>query len=264
MFDAKGTKREIVAWIRDFFQKNGGWMAVVGISGGKDSTVAAALCVEALGKDSVLGVLMPNGVQQDISDSYKVVDFLGIDHCEVNIREAYQDIIDNLKFANIDPSEQTKINLPARLRMTTLYAVSQSVGGRVVNTCNLSEDWIGYSTRYGDSVGDFSPLSMLLTDEVIAIGRECGIPEELLTKTPSDGLCGKTDEDSLGFTYAALNDYIRTGTCPAGPVISDKINFMHVKNLFKMYTMPHYTPSAYVGVERKLHYPDDIPMIIGE
>lgn len=247
MFDAVKVKNQCIKWIRDFFDNNGKECnAVIGISGGKDSTVAAALCVEALGKDRVIGVLMPNGEQKDINDALMVVEHLKIKYTLVNINEAYNgllDCIDDMYIPEIDGyneikiSNQTLINLPPRIRMTTLYAISQSVNGRVVNTCNLSEDWVGYSTRYGDSVGDFSPLSKLTSDEVIAIGDECGLPYELTHKIPSDGLCGKTDEENLGFTYEVLNKYIRTGVCE-DETVKKRIDRLHDMNLFKLQLMP--------------------------
>lgn len=241
MFDAVKVKNDCVQWIRDWFEENGkGCCAVIGISGGKDSSVVAALCVEALGKDNVVGVLMPNGTQSDIDDSIKLVDFLKITNITVNIAEGANGILDNLKKC-IGISEQTRVNLPPRIRMATLYAVSQSLNGRVANTCNLSEDYVGYSTRWGDSVGDFSPLANLTSDEVVAIGDACGLPYELTHKTPSDGLCGKTDEDNLGFTYAVLNKYIRTGICEDS-AIKAKIADKHNKNLFKLQPIPTFEP----------------------
>ena len=209
MFNAKKVKDECVQWIRDFFEENGpGCNAVIGISGGKDSSVTAALCVEALGRDRVIGVLMPNGEQADIDKALLLVHHLGIKHFIVNIKDAVDGVTKSIPF---ELSEQSRINLPPRIRMSTLYAVSQSNNGRVANTCNLSEDWVGYSTRYGDSVGDFSPCSNLTVQEVKAIGRLLGLPDALVEKAPSDGLCGKTDEDNLGFTYATLDKYIREG-----------------------------------------------------
>ena len=237
MFDAVKVKNECVQWIKEWFEKNGkNCCAVIGISGGKDSSVVAALCVEALGKENVIGVLMPNGTQSDISDSLKLVDFLNIPNITVNIAEGVSGILNNVREC-IGISEQTRVNLPPRIRMATLYAVSQSLNGRVANTCNLSEDWVGYSTRYGDSVGDFSPLSRLTSDEVIAIGDECGLPYELTHKIPSDGLCGKTDEENLGFTYEVLNKYIRTGVCE-DENIKKRIDRLHSMNLFKLQLMP--------------------------
>ena len=238
-FDAVKVKNDCVTWIRDWFEHNGnGCSAVIGISGGKDSTVVAALCVEALGKDRVIGVLMPQGVQSDIQSSYDLVNYLGIKHMEINISESVLAILKYVR-NNVITSEQTKINLPPRIRMATLYAVSQSVNGRVANTCNLSEDYIGYSTRWGDSVGDFSPLANLTSEEVVAIGDVCGLPYNLTHKTPSDGLCGKTDEDNFGFTYAVLNKYIRTGVCD-NEDIKAKIDQMHTKNLFKLMPIPTF------------------------
>lgn len=242
MFDAKNVKNEIVDWIRNFFEENGkNCNAIVGISGGKDSSVVAALCVEALGKDRVIGVLMPNHIQDDIKYSHMLCNHLGIKNYTVDVGIAIDDLLNNLHYrlVNTEISEQTKVNLPARIRMATLYAVSQSCNGRVANTCNLSEDWVGYATRYGDAAGDFSPLSRLTVTEVKAVGRELGLPEELIEKVPSDGLCGKTDEDNLGFTYAALDKYIRDGEIESEE-LKNKIDQMHEKNLFKLQLMPSF------------------------
>nr|DAN90555.1 MAG TPA: hypothetical protein [Bacteriophage sp.] len=242
MFDAKKVKNEIVEWIRNWFEQNGkDCMAVVGISGGKDSSVVAALCVEALGKDRVIGVLMPQGEQSDIEYSKMLVDFLDITRITCNIEGAVNEVLESFQGV-VSPTPQTTTNLPARIRMATLYAISQSVNGRVANTCNLSEDWVGYATRYGDAAGDFSPLSQLTVSEVKAIGRELGLPSELVDKTPTDGLCGKTDEDNLGFTYDTLDRYIRTGEINDGDVKA-KIDSMHEKNLFKLQLMPSFYPN---------------------
>ena len=242
MFDAVRVKNDCVAWIRDFFAKNGpDCNAVLGISGGKDSSVAAALCVEALGADRVVGVLMPCGEQADIDCSLKLVNHLGIRHYIVNIKDA----VEGLKAAmpaDLPLSTQSITNLPPRIRMATVYAVSQSVNGRVCNTCNLSEDWVGYSTRYGDSVGDFSPMSRLTVAEVKEIGHLLGLPYELVEKTPIDGLCGKTDEDNLGFTYAVLDRYIRTGEID-DPVAKERIDRLHRMNQFKLELMPIFEPN---------------------
>ena len=239
MFDALKVKNECVEWIRDFFEKNGkGCNAVVGISGGKDSSIVAALCAEALGRDRVIGVLMPCGEQHDIDMAKLLVDTLGIKHYIVNIKDAVEGVTKNIPF---ELSAQSRTNLPPRIRMSTLYAVSQSHNGRVANTCNLSEDWVGYSTRYGDSAGDFSPCSFLTVNEMKQIGRLLGLPDVLVDKVPIDGLCGKTDEDNLGFTYAELDRYIREG------VIEDqekkaKIDRMHKMNQFKLQLMPAFKP----------------------
>ena len=243
-FNAKEAKDQVVQWIRDWFDQCGpGCNAVIGISGGKDSSVVAGLCVEALGKERVIGVTMPNGVQKDISDSMKLINHLGIRHFNVNIGETYKalmgEVEKELGSQKTEVSRQTVINMPPRLRMTTLYAISQSLNGRVANTCNLSEDWVGYSTRYGDAAGDFSPLGGLTVQEVKAVGKEIGLPIDLVEKTPSDGLSGKSDEDNLGFTYAVLDRYIRTGICD-DPTIKAKIDDKHVKNLFKLLPIPHF------------------------
>lgn len=235
-FDAVDVKTRCVAWIQEFFKNNGpDCKAVVGISGGKDSSVVAALCVEALGKDRVVGVLMPCGEQHDIDMARKLVNHLGIKSYEVNIKDALEGVLKGL--GDIELTTQARTNLPPRIRMTTLYAVSQSINGRVANTCNLSEDWVGYSTRYGDSVGDFSPLSRLTVTEVKQVGRLLGLPADLVDKVPIDGLCGKTDEENLGFTYAMLDTYIREGICE-DVAIKEKIDTLHKRNLFKLELMP--------------------------
>ena len=242
MFDALKIKNDCVNWIKDFFENNGkDCNAVVGISGGKDSSVAAALCVEALGRDRVIGVLMPQGEQHDIDMAYMLVNHLGIKHYVVNIKEAVDAIIANMP-EGLEITEQTKTNIPPRIRMSTLYAVSQSCNGRVVNTCNLSEDWVGYSTRYGDAAGDFSPMAKLTVAEVKQIGTLLGLPEVLVEKVPIDGLCGKTDEDNLGFTYAVLDRYIRTGEID-DPTVKERIDTLHERNLFKLRMMPMFEPT---------------------
>lgn len=239
MFNAEIVKNECVQWIRDFFEENGkDCNAVVGISGGKDSSIVAALCVEALGRDRVIGVLMPCGVQHDIDMAYLLVNHLGIKHFEVNIKDAVEAVTKNIPF---ELSAQSTQNLPPRIRMATLYAVSQSHNGRVANTCNLSEDWVGYSTRYGDSVGDFSPCSNLTVAEMKEIGRLIGLPDVLIDKVPIDGLCGKTDEENLGFTYAELDRYIRTGEIDDEEKKAN-IDRRHKNNLFKLQLMPSFKP----------------------
>ncbi|MBQ8795384.1 MAG: NAD(+) synthase [Clostridia bacterium] len=237
MFDAIKVKNDVVNWIREFFEANGkDSPAVLGISGGKDSSVVAALCVEALGKDRVVGVLMPNGEQADIDMAKLLVEHLGIKHYIINIKDAVEGL-KNAMPQGFELSKQSLINLPPRIRMSTVYAVSQSLNGRVANTCNLSEDWVGYSTRYGDSVGDFSPLGKLTVAEVKEIGRALSLPEVIIEKVPSDGLTDKTDEDNLGFTYAVLDKYIRTGEIEDLQA-KERIDRLHKMNLFKLQLMP--------------------------
>lgn len=236
-FNARHERNKIVYWIREWFDKNGpDSIAVIGISGGKDSSVVAALCAEALGKDRVYGVLMPNGEQADIRDSFDLCMHLNIKHNVVDISKAVEGLTESVD-AQIDITEQAKINLPPRIRMSTLYFVAQCLNGRVANTCNLSEDYVGYSTKYGDAAGDFAPIKNYTSEEVIEIGRALGVPEALLTKAPSDGLCGKTDEDNLGFTYAVLNRYIREGKIE-DVRIKEKIDKLHVANKHKEQVIP--------------------------
>lgn len=233
----------IVEWIRSYFKNNGpDCNAVVGISGGKDSSVVAALCVKALGANRVIGVLMPQGDQKDINMAHMLVRYLGIKNITINIKETVDALSAAVDFA-VGMSENATINLPARIRMATLFAVSQSVNGRVANTCNLSEDWVGYATLFGDGAGQFSPLANLTVTEVRQIGVALGLPSELVYKIPEDGLCGKTDEESLGFSYDFLDSYIRTGYFGKNTDLAAKIDSMHEKNMFKLKMMPSY--SAY-------------------
>lgn len=230
-FNPEKAANRCIEWIRRWFDENGkGCSAVLGISGGKDSTVAAALCAKALGAERVIGVLMPQGEQFDIDYSHELCEILGIRKIEVNIGDTVAALRAALPF---EPSVQTVTNIPPRIRMAVLYAVSQTHNGRVANTCNLSEDWVGYATRYGDGAGDFGPISHFTVQEVKAIGRYLGLPEKFVEKPPLDGLCGKTDEDNLGFTYAELDAYIREGVEPKAD-IKEKIDRLHRINQFKL------------------------------
>lgn len=245
-FNATEVKNQIVNWIKNWFEINGpGCNAVVAISGGKDSSVVAALCVEALGKDRVLGVLLPKGEQFDIDVSYALVKHLDIKHYTVNIKDCYDGLVGEMKsvIGEDNITAQTVTNLPARIRMVATYAVSQSFNGRVANTCNLSEDWVGYATRYGDGAGDFSPLSRLTVQEVKEVGRVLGLPSEFVDKTPIDGLQPKTDEENLGFTYAVLDRYIRTGEIDDLKT-KERIDHLHKINAFKLKYMDcfEYSP----------------------
>ena len=238
MFNVENTTKAAVQWIRDWFEQNGkGCNAVIGISGGKDSSVVAALCVEALGKKRVIGVLMPNGEQPDIDCSKQLVEYLGIPFYVCNIQKAVDGVLQSLEEGGVEITRQTRVNLPPRIRMSTLYALSQSNNGRVANTCNLSEDWVGYSTRYGDAAGDFAPLGKLTVQEVKAIGRELDLPDFLVEKIPSDGLTDRTDEDNLGFTYAVLDKYIRTGVIE-NEQTKERIDRLHRLNEFKLKPIP--------------------------
>lgn len=259
IFNAKKAADACIEWIQDWFNENGkGCNAVIGISGGKDSTVVAALCMKALGRDRVIGVMLPDGIQPDIADSREIIRNLGIHGTEYNIGDASTAMVENLSAVKVlagqlgfleIPSRQARENLPPRLRMAALYMIAQNFNGRVSNNCNLSENWIGYSTIYGDTAGDFSPISCFTASEVVAIGRVLGIPERFLIKPPSDGLCGQTDEDKLGFTYKLLDEYLRepdlyTEAAIEGRNISqsekdtiraaiEKINRLHRQNNFK-------------------------------
>ncbi|EEG78897.1 NAD(+) synthase [Dethiobacter alkaliphilus] len=244
---------KLINWIKNIMQINGGSKAVIGISGGKDSSVTAALCVEALGNKNVYGVLMPDGIQKDIGYAYEICTHLDIPHAVMQINpvtEAFFSALEGLR-GHLIPSvsDKTKINLPPRVRMTALYAISQSIpGSRVLNTSNLSEDWIGYTTLYGDTAGALSPLAMLTSDEVIQVGRKLGVPEKFLIKPPEDGLTGKTDEEVLGFTYDTLNRYIREGIIE-DTKLKEKIDLLHKYNRFKFTPIPMFPANLPIKAE---------------
>lgn len=254
VFDVEKQTENCIAWIRDWFEKNGNiaTRAVVGISGGKDSTVTAALLAKALGPERVFGVLMPCGEQVDISDSYKVVENLGIPYTVKNIGKMYEAITEELR--DLAPNGSTALpdtystNTPARCRMVTLYGVGAMLGNcRVVNTCQISENINGYSTLWGDSVGDFAPIEMFTTEEVIAIGDYLGVPYELTHKKPTDGMSLnddgtlKGDEDKLGYSYEECNRLIRLGEKVSH---FDEIMKKYKSSKFKMELIhiPHYNP----------------------
>lgn len=238
---------KLVLWIQEEMAKIGATKAVVGISGGKDSSVVASLMTKALGKENVYGILMPDGAQSDIDYARDLCSFLDIPHKELSIKgitDAFYESLGSLEgefFEGV--SRQTRLNLPPRVRMSLLYAIAQSLGAVVINTSNLSEDWVGYATIYGDTAGAFSPLGELTTEEVIALGESLGLPEKFLVKAPSDGLTGKTDEDILGFTYKTLNRYIREGLCD-DQATKERIDYLHKISRFKFLPIPMF-PSGF-------------------
>lgn len=257
-FNPERHRELIINWIGNWYDNNSGGSKgpiVIGISGGKDSSVVAGLCVNALGKDKVYGVLMPDGEQPDIDDSLALVDALGIRFETVNIEKVKTTLVDCVNhkemtiFKEIADGQvdttQANTNLPPRIRMTILYYISQLLGGRVANTCNLSESMVGWETRWGDAVGDFAPLGKLTKNEVVSIGLVMPeIPRRLILKEPSDGLCGKTDEDGLGFSYDELDSLIRQNKMGDN---YDTIIYKAMKNNFKHIDLPSYDPSGTIN-----------------
>ena len=243
----KNLTRNCVNWTKSILEKNHQTKVVIGISGGKDSSVVAAICAKAIGPENVIGVMMPNGEQKDIADSQSLIAHLGIKSTTVNIGNAFNDLCNAINLG-VELSYDTLTNLPARLRMSTLYAVSQTYGGFVANTSNISEDTVGYATLYGDNAGSFAPISKLTTEEVMEIGDDLGLPFELVHKVPIDGLQPKTDEDKLGFTYHEVNELIRKGI--KGPHF-EKIMDMYRKNKFKLdiVRIPYFDPHLPNAIE---------------
>lgn len=230
----KKLTQDCIQWIRGWFDANGPTCtAVLGMSGGKDSTIAAALCAKALGPERVVGIAMP-AEGQSLNEADEICAYLGIKYLCLPIGrieaefDALEVYMPDGKF-----SLQTIQNIPPRIRMTALYAAAQSLNGMVANTCNLSEDYIGYATLFGDAAGSFSPLGGLVVREVLEIGHDLGLPARWVDKTPDDGLPGSCpDEAKFGFSYATLDRYIREGVCE-DEEIRAKIDRMHQRNLFK-------------------------------
>lgn len=264
-FNAKKCKEDLVEWIKAIV---GDSTVVIGISGGTDSSVVAALCVEALGKDKVFGVLMPDGKQKDIDKSLELCNHLRINYTTINIGQVtallrsrikidlYHETHEADKRLNINILDKKlndvyETNTPARIRMTTLYGVAAILGNsRVVNTCNLSEDWVGYSTKFGDSAGDFSPLAHITKTEVKQLGYELGLPKDLIEKVPSDGMSGMSDEEKLGFTYNELDTYIRTGIIE-NLEHKEKIDRMYYANRHKIDPMPKFLETGIESYKEK-------------
>ena len=242
--DFKKLHENIIKWIRDWFDENGtGCNAVIGISGGKDSTICCALLCEALGKERVVGIMLPNGKQHDLNVAQEICKYYGIKHFTIDIQHAVNTYKRMLEVNGVEITLQTKYNIPPRVRMTTLYAFSQSLNGRVVNTSNLSEDYVGWMTMFGDAAGDFSPLSFLTVTEVKKLGYEIGVPVKWVDKAPEDGLVGHTDEEALGVTYAQIDEYICSGQVEGNPEAEDRIKALHEKSAFKLKPMAAYKPT---------------------
>ena len=235
VINAEVEIQHIIDEIKKYFVENGNkdTKAVIGISGGKDSTIAAALLVRALGADRVIGVKMPNGTQSDIDDAVEVCNLLGIRHFNINIGDAYNHLIAGFMNTNLNVNSQIETNTPARLRMTTLYMVAAAVGGRVINTGNASELYVGYTTKYGDLAGDFAILKDYYVREVLEIGDNLDeIPAHLIHKAPGDGMSGKTDEDNMGFSYDVLDAYLLDEVVPEYETLRN-IEERHQRNIHK-------------------------------
>ena len=241
-FDAEAARDNLVGEIRRTAREQGFDRVVLGISGGKDSTVTAALCARALGRENVYGIMLPDGVQKDISDSRRVCEALGIRRRVVNIgkmHEALREATDqNGPYAGEDGfsvpfSRLSDINVGPRLRMTVLRYIAQAIGGRLAGTGNLSEITVGYCTKDGDTSCDFGVLGALTSVEVVAVGLTMPeLPRDLVEKTPADGLSGRSDEENLGVSYRDIHRYIRLGTC-GDAAVDEKIRQKEAANMHK-------------------------------
>jgi NAD+ synthase len=217
-------------WIKDYVASAHSKGVVLGMSGGKDSLIVAKLCINALGNQNVFGVIMPNGEMKDFSDAQKTCELLEMPYTVINIADAYDSVIENTKKV-LEPMQKqissvSLVNTAPRIRMTTLYSIAASLGYLVANTSNLSEAMTGYTTKWGDNVGDFAPIANFTKTEVCKMGELLGLPYDLVFKKPSNGLTGKTDEDNMGITYDELDLYIREGKIPQ--------NYERIQKLFNI------------------------------
>lgn len=233
----------VINWIREYVESSHAKGVVIGNSGGKDSATVLALASKALGKDRVLAIGMPcNSIPQDLDDAQLVANTFGVRMIEINLTNPYdlyeQTLIDSLDNNDIKLINESKVNIKPRLRMTTLYAVAQSLGYLVIGTGNLCEAMVGYTTKWGDNASDFNPLGNFTVDEVRFIGSYLGVPDQIVHKAPADGLGRQTDEEKLGVTYKQIEEYIETGkTDPeAMAIIKDKYEkTRHKRSLVPVY-----------------------------
>ena len=220
-FNAEAARDNLVRGVAKLAEEQHFSKVVLGISGGKDSTVCAAVCARALGKENVYGVMLPDGEQKDISDSISVCKALGIRCKTVNIGKMHKALHEALCFDEAAEGEfpvpfvkESDINVGPRLRMTTLRYIAQALGARLVGTGNLSESTVGYCTKDGDTSCDFALLLALTSVEVVKVGLTMPeLPRYLVEKTPTDGLSGMSDEEKMGISYQDIHAYIRFGTC---------------------------------------------------
>ena len=242
MFDAKKQIDACEYFIQEYFRNNGtpNTKAIIGISGGKDSTIAAALLVRALGNDRVIGVLMPDGDQKDIADAREVCEYLHIQNYTINIKYTTASFIEDIeRNSDLLPNAAVYTNMPARVRMTTLYNIAAMIGGRVINTGNKSEAFVGYTTKYGDLAGDYAVLRDYYVTEIYKIGDALNLPEHLVRKAPADGMSGKTDADNMGFSYEILDDYLMNGNVPNADTLKNILD-RHARNRHKeVIRLPH-------------------------
>lgn len=252
-FDVEKVTLDCIAWIQKWFAHNAPLKkAIIGISGGIDSTVAAALCNKAIGVKHCVGVILPNMYQEDLPLANTISAAYCDENVHINIGKTYADIITQLTDNHIVASDQTRINLPARLRMSILFAVAQSVGGMVVNTSNLSESYVGYDTLFGDQCGALSPLGMLTKTEIREMAKYLRVPSKVITKEPSDGLSGRTDEEAFGFTYKELDNYLRNGGVGVAANVISEIERKHEMSAYKrnMVTLDtfYYDPHGRISI----------------
>lgn len=246
-FNAEEHLNKCVEWTRQWFEENGkGCNAVIGMSGGKDSTIVAAILCLAIGCDRVIGVAMPDE-GQGINDADKICEYLGIKFINMPIgpiTERFKTSSENINDDNFKWSKQTEQNIPPRVRMTMLYAIAQTFKGRVIGTTNLDERLTGYFTKFGDGLAcDIEPIEMLTVSEILEMGELIGLPSKWLYKVPSADLPNTlTDEEELGFSYKDFDLYIRNNRENLSTDTINRIEERIRKNRFKLKSIEHYEP----------------------
>lgn len=231
----------IIDWIRDYVKSSGAKGVVIGNSGGKDSAVVIALCVKALGKENVLTVAMPcSSIPQDLEDAKLVADTFDVQMLTVDLSSVYENLCLEIENAIInDILTEASINIRPRLRMIALYTIAQQNSYLVVGTGNKCEQYIGYTTKWGDNASDFNPIAEFTVSEVLEIGKILGVPSRVINKTPNDGLGLGNDEEKIGVTYKEIEEYITTGKTK-NPTSMEKIEKMHRQSAHKREKIPVY------------------------
>ena len=244
MFDAKVESEKIIKFIKDYYKENKLTGAVIGISGGKDSGVVAGLFSRALGPENVVGIWMPcHSNEIDKENAKKVSKKFGFELLEHDLTNTYENYVKQIKEINKINDEDlidSNINIKPRLRMMTLYYYAAMLTRKnkkvyiVPGTSNKCEIYVGYFTKGGDNVADIQVLADLTVEEVIEIGKYIGVPDEVVNKTPDDGLSGKTDEEKLGVKYNDIAKVINNEEIDKKE--AEKIKVLHNKNLHKFNT----------------------------
>ena len=233
-----------IKWIKGYVENSGAKGVVVGNSGGKDSAVVIAMATKALGCDRVLAVSMPcYSLDSDVEDAELVASTFGVKMLNIDLNntfDVYEKMINSVLNSELtmELNDESKVNSKPRLRMTTLYSIAQTMNYLVIGTGNLCEIMVGYTTKWGDNSCDFNPIGNFTVEEVLEIGKYLGVPENILLKSPADGLGFQTDEEKMGIKYKQISEMIETGN--TDEIAKERIINMYNKSKHKRTLPPIY------------------------